>query len=162
MAASDGGGAIGDVTGTTTIPSITIRGTTRRAGHFTTATITIEAEACTVEFGQELHSLPAAQHRGEFSVVPGEQSNRSTEVIQLPEATLNPAAKAEPARVPSATKATEEIRGAIHRAEAPVPAAGRAAAEVRERTVVGQATLAVEEGMVVAGTASQSLVRFLT
>jgi len=79
----------------------------------------------------------------EFSTGRVEQRGLSGETPQLPEDTLNPAVKAEPARAPSATKAMAESRGVIPRAEAPAWAAGRVA-------VVVEGTPAVED-MAVAG-----------
>lgn len=55
---------------------------------------------------------------GEFSTVRGGPPDLSREVRRLPEDTINPAAKAEPIRAPSATTTMAESLGVIRRAEA--------------------------------------------
>jgi len=148
-AALDGDGAIGDGTGTTTTRSLTITGTTRRVGRFTTATITTEEEACAAEFVQEQRDLPPQQGRAPaFSTGPVQQPGPSRATRRLPEDTLNPEVKAEPARAPSATKATGESQGATLRAEAP--------ASVEERVEAAVEGTPAVEAMAVAGAINRS------
>ena len=84
----------------------------------------------------------------EFSTGPVEQRGLSGEAPQLPEGTLNPAVKAEPARAPSATKATGESQGATLRAEAP--------ASVEERVEAAVEGTPAVEAMAVAGAINRS------
>ena len=72
----------------------------------------------------------------EFSTGRVEQRGLSGETPQLPEDTLNPAVKAEPARAPSATKAMAESRGVIPRAEARAWVAGRGVVAEHRAAVV--------------------------
>ena len=140
-AALDGDGAIGAGTGGTTTRSLTIIGTTRRVGRFTTATITTEAEARAAEFVQERRDLPPVQRRAEFSTGPVQRPGPSRATLRLPEDTLSLAVKAEPTRALSAITIMVESLGAIRRAEA--SAWGTAA--VAERPIVaGDSAVAVD------------------
>jgi len=76
------------------------------------------------------------------------------EASQPPEDTLSPAVKAEPARVPSATKAMAESQGAIRHEEVPALVAERVVEEQRVEAAVEGTP--VVEGMVVAGAVNQS------
>ena len=149
LAVLAGAGLIGDSIGTTTTPSITTTGTTRRAGRFTTAARSIEAAGHAATLAQRRHReawLAGPEAQGCLTVLVQRQGlSRATD--RPLEATLRPAVKAELARAPSAITIMAESHGATHRVGVPASAA--------ERAVVAEASTAVVEDTVAAGTVNR-------
>lgn len=112
-AALDGAGAIGDLTGITTMRFTTTAGTTPIAARFITGTTSTAAEAIVAE-----EAIGAAVSTG-----PAEAPGLSMETTRPLEDTRNRAARAAPAQAPSADTTAAERQEASPHAEAPASAA---------------------------------------
>jgi hypothetical protein len=122
----DGAGVIGDLIGITDTQFIITTVTTPGAGRFTTGAISTEEEACGAEFvaapTQEIGPGTSAG-AAEFTTIPAERIDLSTETTGLLEDTQNPAVRAGPARGPSAATTMADRQGAFRPAEAPASVA---------------------------------------
>src|ERR1700690_4309287 len=130
LAVMDGGGLIGDSTGTADTQCITTAGTTPGATRSTTGAISTEEQARAKELTVRAAELLLAPMQGtghptgtsgdevEFTTALARRPGLSTETPRLLEDTLNPVARAGSAQGRSAATTMADRQGAIHHAEA--------------------------------------------
>lgn len=119
--------------------------------------VAAESTAGAVESTVRAAELTA--HAAELRTVPAQPPDLSKETGRRLEATLNPAGRAAPARVPSAATAMADRPRAIRHAEAPVPVAEQRTAAAEQRTAAVAEDLTVAAA--VADVIKRSAVMFL-
>jgi hypothetical protein len=161
----DGAGVIGDSIGVADTQCTTMAGTTPGAERFITGAMPTEQEARAAELAAAAAEFVPAPTQGtgpgtwadavELTTVPAQPPGPSTETGRRLEAMLNPAARAAPARAPSAATTMADRPRAIRHAEAPASVAEQRVAAVAEQR------MAAGDLAAVAGVIDRGAVMFL-